>query len=233
MLQSMVKLSDLTHTTDDGNIGLPLPLGPTIKGTTMVNKPVVAFTASEFNTHASTSKGWPKIITGTGLDNKKFAMGLYYPGDINDKIPEQEIDLVVYSDQTALGIVALPNKSKALDRYNYEIKKYTGYQEVYRSDWNNMSLENKKDYFERGVTPVIYAEDSPYSGAVVLQRGETISDIANLFRLYFNEEMKERKKDMLDKIHEKESSSDHNSSLDKIADKYINDSDEKCDRNKE
>jgi hypothetical protein len=230
----MVKLSELIYTTDEGNVGLPLPLGPTIKGTTVVNNPVISLTASEFNTHRSTDEGWPTVITGIDVDNKKLGIALYYPGAINDDIPEQEINFVVNSNKTSLGVLSFTNKSMAVNRFNhdYEIEGYGGYEEIPRSDWGDMRPDEMKDFFDKKVTPIIYEEDME-NRAVAIQRGETVSDIFNLFGLHFVNKVKKRKKIAEDKFQESEHESNNTSSLDEIWDDTINNNGDQSENDEE
>ncbi len=181
----MVELDDLTSTLDNGEIGLPLPLGVAIPKRTVNASSVLNFTASEFEAVDSTEKGWPTLVIGTDEEaDATLGVAIDYLGIWRDA-PVQEVDIVLDSDQTWWAVVAFHTSEHAENHANYEVDGYAGCEFIDWPDYVDMDLEEDvvEEYIDEKITPIMYTADYPSYEAIAVQRAENVGTLTRMFNL--------------------------------------------------
>lgn len=197
----MVELSDLTQDDlDNGEIGLPLPLGLNIPQRTVNARSVITLNASEFKMVDSTDKGWPTLVIGSNNEiDEKLGVAIDYLGSWRN-VPVQEADLVLGSDRTWWAVIAFHTADYAVDHANYEIDDYTGYELIDWADFKDKGFEEIQDYIHGGVTPITYTADHPVYEAIAIQQAEQVGTLTRMFNLSRYQTLMNRKERLYKRV---------------------------------
>jgi hypothetical protein len=115
----------------DGSV--PLPVGTEHSQNTVSANPILQIQGEDIEVHSETDSGWPTIIT-MSLEYYDIGIAVDYLGTWHGgEVGMEEVDLILYyhdGEWMWRAIVAFSTKSDEIERGQYEIDGYEGYELV-------------------------------------------------------------------------------------------------------